>query len=216
MGRRSASCSEPKKRVSKRRWWYWLCLLAAVLLAVWLYDISLTIMWAGSAPMEIEFRVADASTGQPIESATIEVRAEDGSCEEGEPGKFRLQTNRDGVVKRVCRHCFAHGTQSGLRLLNSFNVRVPRWKFRVSAAGYPTSAWMHLAEERFSRHVQQRRAGVSRLVVHLSLFRPPGEQGADAPRSPGHFPTTAVSITRIDRHFPCRKRSRNVTDSSMM
>jgi hypothetical protein len=157
-----------------RRWLFWLCLLGAVPLGVWLYDRVFLIYWVGHADVEVELRVADAATGLPVGGAMIEVHSDGTSCPEREPLRFGLEADHEGSARYLCRDCRACGIQSALGFRESSRAFPPLWKVRVAAVGYRTSAWIQLAEPRFARSMQQVRPGAAQLVVHISLFAVPG------------------------------------------
>src|SRR5262245_12489382 len=126
-----------------RRRWKWLlpAAIALLLVAVWGYDGVLTIHWVGAADLAVEFAVTDAATDSPVPGAWVEVQSEGGLYEEREKLEFVLPAGADGVARRECRGCLCFGTQSGLRLTDTFAVHLPWWRFRAVADGYQPGEW---------------------------------------------------------------------------
>jgi hypothetical protein len=149
---------------------------------VWLWDRLLTIQWVGWTDLEIELLVADTTTGQPVEAATIEVHSEGGFYEEREPQRFTLVTDREGVAKRVCRRSMCCGTQSGLKFTDTYVVHLPRWRFRVSAPDCQASKWIDLDVPEYIRQVQRVGPGAAKLVVRVPLQKATAQASAASGR----------------------------------
>ncbi len=113
----------------KKCWWLWcLAVLAAIPLGVGVYDGCRTVLWVGSIDLEIESVVSDASTGQPIPNALVEVDSEGGLYADSKRSRFHLQTDEVGIARRLCRSCRCSGRQSNLRFTDIFSVALPCWR----------------------------------------------------------------------------------------
>jgi hypothetical protein len=116
--------------------------------------------WVGHTDLLIEFIVSDADTGEPIPNAKIQIHSEGGLCEEREKEDFQLVTGSTGKVQRLCRQCMCFGTRGWN--IDTFEVHLPWWSYRVSAPGYVETVRTELDVQENVRRVQ-------RLEEHSSL-----------------------------------------------
>jgi hypothetical protein len=153
------------------RWWLWLCVIAAVPLAVWGYDRMGMIAWVGGTDLEIVFVLTDADTGEPIRGAKLLVHSEGGFYKEREEKEFSLVTNEMGTASRVCHNTMCCGKQSNLRFTDTFGVYLPDWFVSPSAPGYEAGETFFLDDVPYQRQVQRLAPGRTRLMVPLRLHR---------------------------------------------
>lgn len=111
----------------------WVLLLVAAGIAVFVFLGLKGARPFQSAPVlgccaTFEFRVTDATTGEPIEGASINRFHPDRP-----PSPFGLQTKEDGRAS-IASECFTDGE----------SILYPDWTFTVSAPGYQTSAPVRL------------------------------------------------------------------------
>lgn len=163
--------------------WRWPCLaVAAVALGVWGYDRTTRIFWLGHTDLEVEFVVADADTGEPVEGADVVVESVGGwyadEDQRRDAGGFVLRTSAGGSARRSCRDSWVIGADSGLGFSASRSVRLPRWWFRVSAPGYLATESSPLDEPEYRRAVQRMEPRADRLEVRVRLQRRPAEPHA--------------------------------------
>jgi hypothetical protein len=122
------------------RYLKWPALIAfGVALFLWIVGTLFGWMGCGSAKMDLELKVFDGHTGLPIEGAEIEITSWDGFPfhEEEHPEKritVAVQTNADGKAYIFAGERFA--TMSTNAFHTTMQVRLPAWRYRVSAAGY--------------------------------------------------------------------------------
>jgi hypothetical protein len=153
----------------RRRWWFWLFVLAAVSLAVWGSVHVPCICWVGGTDLEVEFVVTDAATGEPVEAAEIAIVSEGGLYRERDEQQFVLRTDREGVARRVCHEAMCSGTRSGLRFTDTYRVHLPWWYFEVSAPGYGSTEPAYLDSPEYGRQVRRVSPGVSKVVVNIRV-----------------------------------------------
>jgi hypothetical protein len=155
----------------RKRWRWIVLLMAAAPLAALAYDRTVKLSWVGHADLEIEFMVVDAASGQSIEGAEVAVQSEDGFYAERDEASFTLRTDAVGAAHRVCHDSMCFGTQSGLRVTDTYAVHLPWWTFRVSALGYqPTDPDFLDLRERV-RQVQRVSPRAAKLAVRVPLQR---------------------------------------------
>jgi hypothetical protein len=155
----------------RRHWWKLLLLVIAVLLFVWGFDRSQSIMWVGRTDLEVEFTVNDTATGGAVPGARVEVQSEGGFYEERDKQEFVLVADAGGTACKVCRNSMCFGTQSGLRVTDTFGVHLPRWRFRVVAEGYEPGKWTYLETEENIQQAHRAGPGKAKLVVPVSLHK---------------------------------------------
>lgn len=158
----------------RKRWRWTVLLVAAIPLAVLAYDRAVKSSWVGYADLEIEFLVVDAASGQPVKGAEVAIQSEGGFYAERDEAPFTLRTDAVGSARRVCHDSMCFGTQSGMRVTDTYAVHLPWWSYRVSAPGYqPTSPDFLDVGERV-RQVQRVGPRAARLVVRVLLHRMAG------------------------------------------
>lgn len=150
------------------RWrWTIVGVSAAILVAAAFWPFS-KIAWIGSTDLEIEFRVADASTSRPIANAIVEITSRSESqtpLHKDDPGTlFELTTDVGGIAKTV-RHCTSAGSTSIFH--DEFTAIVPEWSFRAKAVGYRSGEWKGFEPKYRAVRTQMG----SRLIVLLTLER---------------------------------------------
>jgi hypothetical protein len=149
----------------------WVFALAAIPLAVCVFDRAQRIYWVGSTDLEVEFVVTDAASGQPVEAAELLVYEEVGLYREARHGTFTLVTDEDGIARRICHDNMCSGTDSGLAFTHTYHVAWPDWLIQVSATGYepsePVGLW-DVREKCQQQHVGPRH---DKLTVRLSVQR---------------------------------------------
>jgi hypothetical protein len=162
---------------------FMVCLLSLILLELWRYDHTQTIKWIGDTNLVVEFIVTSAESGQPIPDARIEVQSDkswyDGADDEK---NFELSTDAAGAARKQCLNNRCIGTQSGLRITDTYSVYVPGWRVRVLALGYEPSAWVDLNEE-YRGNVQREGQMRDRLVVRISLQKAAAKLNRERRRS---------------------------------
>jgi hypothetical protein len=160
-----------------RRRWRWFVLLAAIPLAALGYDRLFKVYWVGGADLEVEFLVVDAATGAPIEGAEVAVQSDGGFYEgkERDEAPFALRTDAAGAARRVCRDSMCFGTQSGLRITDTYVVHLPWWTFRVSAPGYEPAGPDFLDMPERVRQVRRAGPRAAKLEVRVPLRRTAAE-----------------------------------------
>jgi hypothetical protein len=158
--------------------------VVAVPLLVWGYDLIQSIQWVGGTDLEVEFVLRETGSGNPIPSARVEVQSEGGFYEERGKQAFVLSADTGGVARKECRNSMCFGTRSGLGFTDTFAVHLPWWRFRVSAPGFESSAWMDLDVFEFRRRAHRTGPGKAKLSVAVSLHRRLAEPvpPADRPR----------------------------------
>jgi hypothetical protein len=150
-----------------RSWWNWVGIAAIVVVAVLLLLPAVQrVHWVGGTDLEIQCIVKDATTGAPIQGATIEVKSQGGLCAESEKGDFVLVTDAIGSVKRLVKDCMCFGT-SGWNI-DTYVVHLPWWFYRVKAEGYVESDWMELDVPGNIRRVQRGKPAAT-LVLEINL-----------------------------------------------
>jgi hypothetical protein len=161
-----------------RNRWRWMVLLMAVPpLTVLAYDRAVKSSWVGHADLEVEFVVVDAASDQPIEGAELAIQSDGGFYAERDEAPFTLRTDAGGAARRVCHDSMCFGTQSGLRVTDTYAVHLPWWTFRVSAPGYqPTDPELLDVRERV-RQVQRVGPRAAKLVVRVPLQRVAADPG---------------------------------------
>ncbi len=134
-------------------------MVAAMVFLLVLFATSLLseALWVGSASVPLEFLCLDASTGRPIEGASV-------TLAEGHP-EYRATTGADGKAHLVIRTTTA-GRSSVIRSTRS--VHYGRWSLVITANGYKSlndSLRSHTLEPRYHSD-----AIPPPIVIHL-----PGE-----------------------------------------
>jgi hypothetical protein len=166
------------------RWtWIWtivgsLCLAGLILIAL-ISAFGTGMFWIGSTDLEITFRVTDATTGQPIPEAVIDiVGAEWNCCGDCNP-PLKLVTDDQGMVKKMCTQCTCTGYSGWkpfFRWTETFHTRTPSWQFFASSPKHEKTELIWI-DELGIRHTRQRGATFSTMRVDISLRRlPPAEQ----------------------------------------
>jgi hypothetical protein len=148
---------------------------------VWFYDRSVVECWVGSADLEIEFAVADSTTGHPIKHATVAIRSEGGFHREAANERtlktFDLVTDGEGIARTVCHETMSFGTQSNLRFTDTYHVHLPWWQFGVSAAHYESSGAIDLETHEYDQQVKHVGFQKAKLTIRVTL-RPMRVEGA--------------------------------------
>ena len=163
-----------------RRWRFVVFGVAVVAVLLFAFERVQRIHWVGSTNLEIEFLVTQADTGQPVQGAEIAVWSEGGFYRERADRQFSLLTDEQGKARRVCHESMCFGTQSGLRLTDTYVVHLPWWNFRVSAPGYWTRELTSLDIPENVRQVQRLGPETAKLVVRVSVER----DGDGSPNQP--------------------------------
>jgi hypothetical protein len=155
-----------------RRWRIRLLIAAiAVPLLILGLDSVQTIHWVGSTDLEIEFAITDAVTGSSIQGARVEVQSEGGFYAERMKQDFVLVADTEGFARKICGQSMCFGTESGLRLTNTFLVHLPWWRYRVVADGYEPSEWAEMDVIELRRQVRRAGKGKAKLLVPVSLHK---------------------------------------------
>jgi hypothetical protein len=141
--------------------------LIAALLGLLALPALATTRWVGSTDLEVEFVATDATTGQPVPGAEVEVWSGGGFYEEREPREFRLAADPDGRAAYVCRGSMCFGTSS--LFTDTYCVHLPHWWFRVSAPGYEATEPIDLDVLEYRRAVRKVGPRGAKLVVPVSL-----------------------------------------------
>ena len=140
-------------------------------LAVWVIDQSETALWVGAIELNVNFIITDASSGDPIPKARINIFNEGGfydGADEDREKPFDIRTDADGIGARLLRNNRCTGRQSRLRFTDSRRAYWPVWNLRVFADGYETSEWIHLWDG-YPGEVERESSERDRLSVRISL-----------------------------------------------
>lgn len=148
-----------------------LIVAGAVLLMAGAYDRFLMMHRVGGTDLEVEFVVVEASSGNRVQGARVEVKSDGGFYEEKEPQEFVLAVDAGGVARKVCRNTMCFGTGSGLGVTDTFAVHLPFWIFRVTAPGHESSQWIDLDVPAYGRQVRRVCPGQAKVVVPVSLAK---------------------------------------------
>jgi hypothetical protein len=129
--------------------------------------------WVGSTDLEVRFIVTDASSGQPVDGATISIHQEGyGFCDSCQDTKdFSLTTGANGTVSHRCRGCMCWGSSSVWR--STFRVHVPTWRFSAATRGHAESAAVWLQDSPYARQGKSReKDAVLEIPIHLAPAAP--------------------------------------------
>ncbi len=148
--------------------WVVLDLIAVILLLLIGAPFFQTVHWVGSTDLEVEFVAVDASTGDPVPGATVDVHSEGGFYEERDRQDFALVTGPDGRVRRLCRNSMCFGTSSWR--VDTYAVHLPWWHYRASAPGYRPTEWADL-DVPANRAKARRGKPAATLLVEVPLER---------------------------------------------
>jgi hypothetical protein len=117
------------------------------------------VRWVGSTALEVRFIVTDARSGAPVDGARVFIHQEEfghGYCESCRDSKdFLLTTGPDGTATHWCQGCMCSGTSSIWS--SSVSVRVPNWRYSVSAQGHFDCANVWLQESPYGRQGKWRK-----------------------------------------------------------
>jgi hypothetical protein len=133
------------------------------------YDRAYFVEWVGSTDLEIEFLVKDMDTGAPIVGAEVGIHPEGGYFDARDQKEITLKTGADGICQRLCENSTCAGRQSGLRITNTYAIRLPGWWCWVSAPGYKPIDPIYLNERNYARQVQRVGPHRAKLVVKVFL-----------------------------------------------
>jgi hypothetical protein len=78
--------------------------LILVILALLALSSVQRVHWVGSTDLTVEFAVKNATTGESVPRAVIEIHSEGGFYDEREPRDFRLVADPDGRAAYLCRN----------------------------------------------------------------------------------------------------------------
>jgi hypothetical protein len=154
--------------MARRCWKPWLLLAVVLLLLAWGFDSLLTIHWVGSTDLEIEFDIRDVVTGMPVPGARIEVRSDE-DFDDRDKLECMLNTESDGIARDLRHGTRCAGMRSGLGLTNTYSVRLPYWRFQLSAEGYEPGDWTELCAPQYRGKALRNGPGKAKLVVPASL-----------------------------------------------
>jgi len=162
-----------------RRYWVWLLAAVVVLpLLAWCFDRVQEVRWVGSTDLQVAFAVTDATSGNPIPGARVEIQSDGGFYEEREKQEFALTADGDGMARKVCRNSMCFGTRSGLGVKDTFVVHLPWWRFRAVAPDYEPGAWVELEAPEYIRQVRRAGPRKAALLVAVALHKNSLEPGA--------------------------------------
>jgi hypothetical protein len=119
--------------------------LAVLLIGALLLPTLQTARWGGRTDIDIQFRVTDAATGQPIPGARIDLAPEERGerfCEDPITEPFTLVADDNGIASRLTTGCPCGGSQGWFE--DTFGVNFPGWSYRVTADGYSDSEKLQL------------------------------------------------------------------------
>jgi hypothetical protein len=135
------------------------------------YDLTLTKLWIGSTDLEIEFVITEIGSGKGVPGARVEIQSSTHSYETPKKEEFVLIADSGGVAAREWYNITCTGRQSGLRITNTFAVRRPWLKFRVTAAGFEATEWLAAEDLEAPRRVVRTGPRQSRWVIPVELKR---------------------------------------------
>ena len=153
-----------------RRWQKWglaFVSVPLVLLAAW--DRTRIVRWVGSTELEVVFVVWREGTELPVSGARVEVVPETRPLDGPERNGFALDVDGDGVARKLCPETTCAGVESGLKITNTYSVRLPSWRFRAVAPEYEPSEWAELNKSDYWHQVQRIDSQRNRLLVWIKL-----------------------------------------------
>jgi hypothetical protein len=131
--------------------------------------------WVGRVDLDLEFAVADVTTGAAIPGARVKVQPDTAIYEGRDGPEFVLVTDTNGIARKECRDSMCYGAQSFLRFTNTFVVRLPWWRFRVNAAEYEPTEWTELNVLEYTRRGQRTVPGKAQVIVPVPLKKRPNQ-----------------------------------------
>lgn len=145
---------------------------AGLTLLVCGYDRSRVVRWVGATDLEVRFVVTDAASGEPVPGARVEVMIETGFPDDRGGKGFVLIAGPDGIARKEFRDWMRAGSESRLRLTDTYSVRPPDWLFRVVADRYAPGDWVLYGDlPKPARATRRLGPGRDELVVSVSLAR---------------------------------------------
>ena len=110
--------------------------------------------WVGTTDLEVSFIVTDATTGQPIPNAIVQIRSEAGGfSDDRESRDFMIAADSRGYAKRVCTNCMSFGSRSFFE--DTFGVHLPWWWVSAKAIGYSDSEPEYIDVRENQKEVQR-------------------------------------------------------------